>query len=273
MTKSKVFNARALCLACALACCMLALSACGGSSQASSPARVAHGDYLLVKEGTLTVATSSESYPFAFQEGGELKGYDIALVKEIGKRLDLSVDIQGQPFGTLVAQVAAGEKYDCAISAIAITDERAQQVAFTDPYHDAGLAVVVLADSGIASAGDLAKLSVGAQSGSAGEKWVAANLAGAAYTPFKETGDMLDALVDGKLQAVVCDQAAAAHDIADEYDECVILELMPTGERYGVAVCSDNPGLVDAMNAVLAEMQADGTIAKLQAQWFGKDAE
>lgn len=273
MMKSRVFHACALCLACVLACGMLMLSACGGSSQTSSSAKVAHDDYLLVKGGTLTVAASWESYPMAFQDGGDLKGYDIDLIKEVGKRLGLSVDVQSQPFGTLVAQVAAGEKFDCAISAIAITDDRAQQVAFTDPYCDAGLAVVVLADSGIASTADLAKLSVGAQSGSAGEKWVAANLAGASYTPFKETGDMLDALVDGKLQAVVYDQASAAYDIADEYDDCVVLELIPTGEQYGIAVSSDNPGLVNAINAALAEMRADGTIERLQAQWFGKDAE
>ena len=90
-----------------------------------------------------------------------------------------------------------------------------------------------------------------------------------AYTPFQETPDMLAALRTGKIKAVIYDEPAAAYNIAHEYDDCTILEVIPTGEQYGIIVNTDNVALAEAINNALAEMQADGTIAKLQEEWFG----
>ena len=110
---------------------------------------------------------------------------------------------------------------------------------------------------------------IGAQSGSSGEDWAKENLKDSAYTPFQETPDMLAALRTGKIKAVIYDEPAAAYNIAHEYDDCTILEVIPTGEQYGIIVNTDNVALAEAINNALAEMQADGTIAKLQEEWFG----
>ena len=41
------------------------------------------------------------------------------------------------------------------------------------------------------------------------------------------------------------------------------------GEQYGIAISKDNPGLTAAVNAALAEMVEDGSMAAIEAEWFG----
>lgn len=264
----------------AVLCCVafasaFTLSACGGSAPAESDTQdqvdtESDLEYALVHQGVLTVATSPDYPPMEYQEGGEVRGYDIALIKEIANRLGLTADIQVETFDTLVAQVASGKSFDCAISAISISNERAEQIAFTDPYFYSNLAILVMSDGTIASREQLAGKQVGAQSGTTGEKWVAENLQDSKYTPFQETSDMIGALRTGKVVAAVLDQQVAAHLVSTKYAECSILEVIPTGEQYGIIVNTANVPLAVAINDVLTEMNADGTIAKLHAEWFGE---
>lgn len=270
MFKGKFSKVLVLGVACVAVVGMLALSACGGSqSSSASSSSAASDEYKLVTPGTLTVATSPDYAPMEYQENGEIKGYDIALIKEIAKQLGLNADIQNQAFDSLVTQVAGGKTFDCAISSITISDERAEQVAFTDAYYDSNLAIVVLKGSDITSRDMLNGQPIGAQSGSSGEDWAKENLKDSDYTPFQETPDMLAALRTGKLKAVIYDEPAAAYNIAHEYDDCDILEVIPTGEQYGIIVNTDNVALAEAINNAIAELQANGTIAKLQTEWFG----
>lgn len=260
-------------LCCAALASAFALSACGNSapSDSSSQAQIESGsDYKLVHPGVLTVATSPDYAPMEYQEGGEVRGYDIDLIREIASRLGLSVDIQSESFDSLIAQVASGKAFDCAISAMTISSERAEQVAFTDPYFDSNLAIVAMGAGSIAGRDQLAGKPIGAQSGSSGEAWVEKNLQTSPYTPFQETSDMVDALCSGKIAAAVLDQQVAAYLVSTEYDECSILEIIPTGEQYGIIVSTANVPLAEAINDVLADMMVDGTVAKLRAEWFGE---
>lgn len=270
MFKKKLSKMLIIGVACVAAFGLLALSACGGSSQSSSASSEAtQAEYTLVTDGTLTVATSPDYMPMEYQENGEIKGYDIDLIKAIGEKLGLDVVIEQQAFDSLVTQVAGGKTFDCAISSITISDERAEQVAFSDAYYDSNLAVVVLADSDFASKEDLNGQPIGAQSGTSGEDWAKENLTESAYTPFQETPDMLAALRTGKIMAAIYDEPVAANHVAGEYDDCSILEVIPTGEQYGIIVNTNNVALAEAINNAIAELEADGTIAKLQQQWFG----
>lgn len=260
-----------LILACAsvLVAGMFALSACGGSSASSkSSSSASSNGYSLVKDGTLTVATSPDYAPMEYQQNGEIKGYDIAIVKEVAKRLNLKVDVQNQSFDSLVAQVAGGTKFDCSISSITINEERSEQVKFSDPYYDSNLAIVVLSSSEATSKDQLNGKPVGAQSGSSGEEWAKENLKNSEYTPFQETPDMLAALRTGKIQAAIYDEPVAENHVKTEYSDCKVLEIIPTGEQYGIIVNKDNAALADAINAALKDMKADGTLDKLKTEAF-----
>lgn len=265
-------------LALGMLACMLALSACTATqppvaSSSSSVEPAGDGPYGLLTDGTLTVATFADNAPMEYMEGGNITGFDVALISEIANRLGLSVSIHDEYFDALLAQVANGESYDCAISSISMNAQREQGVLFTAPYLDSSLAIVVPETSTATSVEELAALAVGAQRATPAEEWVGQNLPGAPYTPFQTTSDLLGALGSGAIGVAVCDWPTVSHAMKNAKAGYRVLAIVPTGEQYGIAVNAGNPGLADAINGVLAEMEADGTMAKLKAEWFGEKAQ
>ena len=142
---------------------------------------------------------------------------------------------------------------------------------FTDSYYDSNLAVVVLKDAKFQKKEDLnsAELKIGAQSGSSGEAWAKENLKKADYTPFQETPDLLQALRTGKIDAAIYDDPVAEAHVAGEYKDMTVLEVIPTGEQYGIIVNKDNPELTAAFNKTLKEIVEDGTYDKLIKEYLG----
>lgn len=269
--KKKLMKVLAVAAGAALAC--FALSACGGSSSSSSAAdsdaaassSVAAADFDLVKDGTLTVVTSADYPPFEYLDGDDIKGYDADLIREVGNRLGLDVEISNMAFDTLLTQVSGGAA-DVSISALTVTDDRLQDVDFTDPYYDSNLAVVVLGDSDIESVDDLKGHAIGAQSGSSGEDWVKENVGDDDYTPFQEMTDALASLRSGKVEALVFDAPSAENYVANGYTDCKVLETIPTGEQYAIAVNKDDAALTEAINQALKDMEADGTLDELEKE-------
>ena len=256
--KTKLMKILALAMGAALAC--FALSACGGSSD-----KAAEGDYTLVKDGTLTVICSADFPPFEYMDGDNIKGYDAAIITEVGKRLGLDVEISHMAFDSLLTQVAGGSA-DVSISGLTIRDDRLEQVDFSTPYYDSNLAIVTLAESPIASKDDLKDKPVGAQSGSSGEDWTKENIGDKNYTPFQEITEALASLRTGKVEALVFDAPVAEAYVKNGYADCKVLEVIPTGEQYGIAVSKENPALTEAINKALADMQADGTMEELEKE-------
>lgn len=252
--KTKLMKVLALALGAALAC--FALSACGGSNTA------ANGDYKLVNEGKLTVITSADYPPFESMDGETVVGYDAAIITEVAKRLGLEADISHMAFDSLITQVAGGAA-DVSISAMTINDERLAEVDFTNSYYDSNLAVVVLNDSKIADLDGLKDVTIGAQSGTSGEDWVKENVGDKNYTPFQEMTEALSSLRTGKVEALVFDAPVAEQYVKTSYTDCKVLEVIPTGEQYGIAVNKENKALTEAINKALDEMQKDGTMDEI----------
>lgn len=247
------------------------------SVEATSSADTAtseQGTYNLVSDGVLTVGTSADFPPFEYLEGNEIVGFDAALIREVGSRLGLDVDLQNQAFDSLVTAVAGGSSLDAAISGITITPDRAQEVDFSNSYYDSNLAIVVLKDAGYeatdanAAKEALADAALGAQSGTSGEDWIKENLGANDYTPQQDVPDLLNQLRTGAIQAAVYDAPVAEAHVNGEYTDCEILCVIPTGEQYGIIVNMDNPDLTDAINAALSDMEMDGTIDKLVADYL-----
>lgn len=247
-----------------LGSCMVAgLSACSGSDNSGDA-----GEIKLIEEGKLIVGSDLDYKPMEFIEGDVAQGFGIDMITEICDRLGLECEVlPPQNFDTLVTQVASGTNMDVAVSSMTITDERLEVIDFSDPYFDSNLAMVVMADAPYATTSDLKGLSVGAQSGSSGEDWVFENLGKDNYTPYNGPTEGMAGLRSGKIEALVFDEPVAANMVSTEYTDCKVLEVIPTGEQYGIAVNKDNPALTAAINETLAEMQADGTMDALLEKW------
>src|SRR3990167_11330273 len=82
----------------------------------------------------LHVVTSAEYPPFEYVENGQLRGFDIDLVKLVAKKLGMKVVFDNVQFSTVLASLGSG-KADMAISTITITPLRAKNFDYSDPYY------------------------------------------------------------------------------------------------------------------------------------------
>lgn len=222
----------------------------------------------------ITVASDIAYRPFEFTEDGQPVGFDIDLMNEIGERANLEVQFQNVNFDGIIPGLTSG-LYDAAISAMTITEDRAQQVDFSDPYFDADQSLLVQSGSDIQSTNDLADATVGVQLGTTGAM-EAQNLANEDKVGEVRTFDNIElaftALENGQVDAVINDFPVSADKAKTSNGSLEVVQTIPTGEQYGIAFPKDSE-LTAQVNTALEEIKSDGTYAEIYEKWFGQEPE
>lgn len=256
------------------------LFGCSGGGNTAEPAAdegtdaaEATGDYTLVTDGTLTVATSPDFPPFENLENGEYVGFDIELAKAIGEQLGLEVEFTSLQFDGIVPAIQAGGQADVGISGITVDPERAESVDFSDPYYIADQSVAVMKGGDITSdnvdeALNAEGMIIAVQSGTTGETFAQENFPNATVQPYGNATDAFAAMQAGQANAVCMDKAVVEKMLAEAYTDAEVVKNAATGEEYAVAVSQDNPALLEAINEAIAALQEDGTIDDLTAQFL-----
>ncbi|MEE0028049.1 MAG: ABC transporter substrate-binding protein [Atopobiaceae bacterium] len=291
MKKRSSILAICACLLAALACVVLV--GCGGqpaadktddasttettdTTEAAESATTDAGDYTLVEDGKLIVASDLDFPPLDSFEGGEAKGFDVELSQAIAEKMGLECEyLPPMNFDAIIPLIQQGGKADIGNSAFSITDERKKEIDFTDAYLDSNLGIAVKKDSGIAGdeAAIIEALSadgvvVAVQAGTTGQDWAEENLPKDNVRPFDSVTNCITGVSTGKFDAFVADLPVIGYQCT-QFTDCEVCLEIPTGEQYGIVVSKDNPGLTAAINDALAEMEKDGTMADLKEKWFG----
>jgi polar amino acid transport system substrate-binding protein len=223
----------------------------------------------LVADGTLTVCSDTPYEPFEFKDdAGEDTGFDMDLLRAVGDSAGLDLAVIDLPFDGILGSLAAG---DCDVvgSAVTITDERAQQVDFTDPYFDAEQSLLVKADSDIAAIADLDGKTVGVQTGTTGETYANENATGAEVKSFEDSDGLFAALESGDIDAILQDLPVNGYRSTKD-DSVKVVETYSTDEQYGFAVEKGNAEVLDFINNGLQALRDAGTYDELHATYFGE---
>lgn len=212
------------------------------------------------KNAKLTVATNAEFMPFEYLEGDEMVGADIDMAKALGEKMGREVEITNIDFDAALTGASTG-KYDVAIAGITADDERKQNMNFSDDYYQASQAIVVTADSDIKGVTDLEGKTVSCQEGTTGEQYLLDN----SYNvqSYKTGPEAVAALVAGKVDAVVIDNAVAKALSAKQDGKTIVLDEPLTKESYAIAMKKGNDELTAEINKALSELKSDGTLAKI----------
>jgi len=218
---------------------------------------------------TIRVATDATWPPFEIvdETTKEIVGYDIDLFNAIGEIAGLKIEFVNSPFDSLLSGIATCQ-FDAAISAITITEDRAKEMLFSDPYINAGQIVVVkTSNTVVKSKDDLVGLEVGAQLGTTGEIEAKA-IANTTVKPY-DTVDLafLD-LQNGQIDAVIADYPTAFGFILKSPDKIKAVGDVFTDESYGIAVCKTKPEIVTRINAALKQLVDEGKLVELEAKWL-----
>lgn len=220
----------------------------------------------------LNVGCTADFAPFEFQDvsGKEYSGFDMDLIRAVGKEMGREVKIQNISFDGLVPALDAGN-VDVVISGMTITEERKQKVAFSKPYYQSGLTVVVKKDNNaIQGFKDLEGKSVAVQIGTTGAN-EARKIKDAKVKEFNSSADTFIELRAGGVDAVVNDRPVNDYYLVQSGDQgAKVLKEVLTAEDYGIAVHKKNEALVKEIDAALDKVRASGEYDKIYEKWFGK---
>lgn len=216
----------------------------------------------------IRVASDATWPPFEIvdEKTKEIVGFDIDMMKAIGKSQNLDFEFINVGFDPLLAGIAQCQ-YDAAVSSITITEDRKKSMLFSDPYLNAGQVVTVKIDSAIADKNGLAGKTVGAQIGTTGAIEIG-NISGATLKTYDTLDLAIQDLMNGQIDAVVADYPTAVAFVAKNADKLKTVGQAFTEEYYGIAVCNKNTDLLNKINAGLKVVKDDGTIAKLEEKYL-----
>ena len=201
------------------------------------------------------------------------EGFDMDLIRALGKEMGYEVEIQNLGFDGLIPALEA-KNIDLIISGVTINEERKQRVLFSDPYYQSGLAMVVRFDnSAIKGFKDLKGKKVAVQIGTTSAKEVR-KMEGVDVTELNTAPDCFMELKAGGVDAVVNDRPVNDYYIAQTKDVGVkALPELLTAEDYGIAIHKDNKELLDKVNAALKKLKENGGYQKVFDKWFAGAAQ
>jgi len=220
----------------------------------------------------LKVGSEASFAPFEFQEEGskEYAGFDMDLIRAIGKQMGYEVQIQNMGFDGLIPGLESNT-VDVTISAMTITEERSKKISFSKPYYKSGLTIVVKSDNTtIKNFADLDGKKIAVQIGTTGAD-EAKKAKNATIREFNNAPDSFMELKAGGVDAVVNDKPVNDYYIAKTggKDAKQIGEPL-TAEEYGIAVAKKNTELTEKINKALDELKANGEYDKIYMKWFNK---
>ena len=266
----KKISRRSFLAAAAVSAAALALTACGGasSSAASSVASSAaasssaSGSLATVVAGKLTMATNATFPPYEMTtDAGTIEGIDVDTAQAIAEKLGLELQIDDMDFDAALLSVQQG-KADIAMAGITVTDERMAVMSFSDSYATGIQSVIVPEGSDIATADDLAGKKIGTQRGTTGYLYCSDDFGEDAVVAYDNGLTAVQALNNGQVDAVVIDNEPAKAYV-ESNPGLKILDTSYAEEDYAIGMNKDNTALLDAVNAALEELKADGTLQSI----------
>ncbi|MFI5716681.1 ABC transporter substrate-binding protein/permease [Nocardia sp. NPDC051750] len=225
----------------------------------------------LIRPGVLSVGTLSDAPPsICVNSAGSFTGFDNELLRAVAAKLGLQVQFSGTEFAGLLAQVA-GKRFDVGSSNITTTDARRQQVGFTNGYDFGYFSLVVKDGSPVGGFGDLGPGSrVAVVQGTVQDEYVVNEL-GLDPVKFPDYNTAYANVKTGQVDAWVAPSAQAEGAIAPGDATSVVENSFSLDNFAAWAVAKNNQPLIDALNAGLDAVIADGTYARLYSDWVPRE--
>jgi polar amino acid transport system substrate-binding protein len=239
-------------------------------------------------KGVLTVSTDPAYPPQSSlnEQTGEYEGFDIDVATEIAKRLGVDVGWEAPSWDVITAGSWNG-RWDTTVGSMTPTNDRQKVLYFTQPYNYTPAVVVVLADDDSVNdiSTDLDGKKIGVCSGCTYEQYLNKTLAINGYTfdfviddaevsGYDTDTTALQDLANGRLDAVITSVTTAqgyidAGNPVKIVGEPVFYEPLSVG--FDKSSDPSSKSLFEAVDKIVGDMHADGTLTSLSQKWYGQD--
>ncbi len=219
-----------------------------------------------VQKGKLVMVTNAEFPPYEFHDQNAIVGIDVEIAGAIAEQLGLELEIEDIAFDSIIPEIVSG-KADIGAAGMTVTEDRKQNVDFSDTYAHATQVIIVKEDSEIKGSADLAGKVMGVQQGTTGDIYVSDDSSVAAVERYAKGMEAVQALAQGKVDAVVIDGEPAKQYIK-EVEGLKIIDESYTDEDYAIAIKKGNTAMVEAVNKALAELKSEGKLDEIVAKYI-----
>lgn len=265
---------------------MLSLAACGGSastdavsseavsseaasSEAVSTAEAAPAALTTVTAGKLTMSTNAAFPPYEMTtDSGDFEGIDIDVAAAIAEKLGLELQVDDMDFDAALLAAQNG-KSDIVMAGVTVTEDRQLVMNFSDSYAT-GVQVVIVKEGSDVTLDNLGEKMIGTQRGTTGYIYTSDDYGDDHVTAYDNGASAVQALINGQVDCVVIDSAPAEAFVAANAG-LTILDTEYVTENYAIGVNKDNTALLDAINQVLAELIADGTVQSIVDKYISAE--
>ena len=111
----------------------------GDSADQKSYESAADADH---SNGTLVMATNAEFPPYESLDGENVVGIDADIARAIADKLGMDLRIDNMEFDSIIMAVTSG-KADIGVAGMTVTEDRLENVDFTDTYAKAKQVIIV----------------------------------------------------------------------------------------------------------------------------------
>lgn len=249
----------------------LVLSGCGGTTAAN------HFEAIQQAE-VIKVGTSADYPPFeSVDASGNKVGFDIDLMTEIAKRLDVKLEWVDMPFDSLIAAVQEG-KIDASVSAFNYSKERDEMIDFSAAYYTSEDAFTV-ADGfagTIANPEDVAAFQVGVQTGTTQDSWLTDTLVATGklseenlFRYDRVDQAMLD-LQNGRIDVMMSDYIPA-QALAEQLGGLnIVYHGVLSSGPMNIVIPDADAELQQAIDTIIKQLQDEGFIDELAVKYFAE---
>ncbi len=244
---------------------LLCFAGCANKADDKKPESSKTEEVVTVTEGKLTMATNAYFQPYEFYEGDKIVGIDAEIAAAIAEKLGLELVIEDMAFDSIITAVSEG-KADFGLAGMTITKKRLESVDFSISYAKGVQSIIVKDGSPITNVDDLyadgASFKVGTQLGTTGYIYATDDFGEKLVTPYTTGNEAVAALLGGDVDCVIIDNEPAKAFVANN-PGLKILDTSYADEDYAACVKKGNTALLNAIDAAIAELTADGTIQKI----------
>ncbi len=254
------------------------IAGCGGNDQDNNAGNDNNTDeqtgslFDEIKEkGVLTVGTEGTYPPFTFHNAdNKLTGYDVEVIKEVAKRMNLEVEFMETQWDSMFAGLNS-KRFDLIANQVGINEDRLANYEFSEPYTYSSAVLVVPKEENDITAFEHLEGRKAAQSLTSNYGAIAEQN-GAEIVGVEGLAQSIELIKQGRAEATVNDKLAVLDYIKSQGDEEI--KIAAESDDHSEMAFTFNKGnsdLVKAINEQLAAMKEDGTLTKISQEWFGED--
>lgn len=218
---------------------------------------------------TLIMATNAEFPPYEYHDGNDIVGIDVEIAKAIAEEMGAKLEVSDIAFDAIIPAIQS-DKADFGAAGMTVTDDRKTQVDFSDTYATAVQSVIVKDDSAISTIDDLKGKIIGVQEGTTGDIYSSDDFGDSNVQRFPKGADAVQALVSGKVDAVIIDDNPAKVFVS-ENEGLKLLDSAYADEQYAIAVKKGNTELLEGINTAIKDLKDSGKLDEIVSKYITTD--